>query len=77
MDPTTNICETAVIARPEDEVDRTILTPRVRDLMPPDGSVVIAGELVSVFCSPCQRWIDCHAGIAPDMALERHRSLAH
>jgi hypothetical protein len=45
--------------------------------MPPDGSVVIAGELVSVFCSPCQRWIDCHAGIAPEMALERHRSLAH
>jgi hypothetical protein len=57
--------------------DRLVASTRVRDITPADGSIVRSGELVSVFCAECQRWIDCHASITPEIALERHRYLIH
>jgi hypothetical protein len=69
--------EATLIRRSEVEPDLVVATPKVRDLTPADGSVVISGQLVSVFCAPCQRWIDCHAGISSEIALDRHADLLH
>ena len=52
-------------------------TRRARDLTPMDGSIARSGEVESVFCARCHRWIDCHAGISPEVAWERHGSLFH
>ena len=49
----------------------------MRDISPADGSIARSGSNVSVFCAPCQRWIDCLADIEPHVALERHGSLVH
>lgn len=48
-----------------------------REITPADGSVAGSGDLVCVFCAPCQRWIDCYDGIPPHVALERHGALFH
>jgi hypothetical protein len=48
-----------------------------RPMMPTDGSVVHSGTHSSIYCAPCARWIDCHAGIPPEAALERHAALLH
>ncbi len=48
-----------------------------RDLSPADGAVAQSGDNMSVYCAPCQRWVDCNAGIEPEVALERHRALIH
>jgi hypothetical protein len=45
--------------------------------MPADGSIARSGVHVSVFCAPCQRWIDCQADIPPEVAWERHGTLLH
>ncbi len=60
-------------------VDFTRARPRteIRDLTPADGSVAQSDNHVSVFCAPCQRWIDCHDEIPPSVALERHGTLFH
>jgi hypothetical protein len=39
--------------------------------------VARSGEVESVFCARCHRWIDCHAGISPEVAWERHGTLFH
>jgi hypothetical protein len=51
--------------------------PGVRDLTPLDGSIARSGQVESVFCARCHRWIDCHAGISPEVAWERHGTLFH
>jgi hypothetical protein len=43
----------------------------------PDWTLDPPGDLVSVFCAECERWIDCHDGITPEVALERHSKLIH
>ncbi len=48
-----------------------------REITPADGSVAGSGQLVCVFCAPCQRWIDCYDGIPPEVARERHGALFH
>ncbi len=48
-----------------------------REITPTDGSVAGSGQLVCVFCAPCQRWIDCYEGIPPEVARERHGELFH
>ena len=48
-----------------------------REITPADGSVAGSGQMVCVFCAPCQRWIDCYDGIPPEVARERHGSLFH
>jgi hypothetical protein len=48
-----------------------------RPMMPMDGSIVHSGTHASIYCAPCARWLDCHAGIPPEAALERHASLLH
>jgi hypothetical protein len=48
-----------------------------RDLTPADGSVGGWGELICVFCAPCQRWIDCYEGVPPEVARQRHGELFH
>jgi hypothetical protein len=48
-----------------------------RSISPADGSVAQSEANVSVYCAPCQRWIDCYADIEPDIALSRHVSLVH
>jgi hypothetical protein len=47
------------------------------DLSPMDGSVAQAGTNLSVYCAPCERWIDCYVGIEPQIALKRHALLVH
>jgi hypothetical protein len=69
--------EMAVTRRPDVDPDGTAVNHPVRDITPTDGSIVASGELVSVFCAPCQRWVDCYAGIPPDIVLNRHRNLLH
>ena len=54
-----------------------ITSPRDRKIAPPDGSVARSGDLVSVFCAQCQRWIDCYDGIPPEVARDRHGTLFH
>jgi hypothetical protein len=49
----------------------------LRDLTPPDGSVGGWGDLVCVYCAPCQRWIDCYEGVPPEVARQRHGELFH
>ncbi len=51
--------------------------PAEREITPADGSVAGSGQLVCVFCAPCQRWIDCYDGIPPEVARERHGALFH
>ena len=46
-------------------------------MMPTDGSVVHSGTHASIYCAPCGRWVDCHVGIPPESALERHATLLH
>jgi hypothetical protein len=48
-----------------------------REIMPTDGSVAESGGHVAVFCAACSRWVDCHAGINPMTALQRHADLIH
>jgi hypothetical protein len=48
-----------------------------REIVPVDGSVERSGDLVSVFCGQCQRWIHCYDRIEPEIALHRHVSLMH
>jgi len=48
-----------------------------RPMMPTDGSVVHSGTHASIYCAPCGRWVDCHVGIPPESALERHAALLH
>ena len=48
-----------------------------RDIMPTDGSVAHFGNHASIYCARCERWVDCHDGIAPETALERHSALLH
>ena len=62
--------------RSDDGSQEQARTP-IRDITPGDGAVVQSGDLTSVFCAPCQRWIDCQADIPTDIALDRHRSLVH
>jgi hypothetical protein len=45
--------------------------------MPVNGTVVRLESHVSIFCTPCERWIDCHDGIEPQLALDRHGALMH
>lgn len=56
---------------------RVMTSPRVREITPTDGSVARLGDHVSVYCAPCQRWIDCHDAIPPEVALGRHGELLH
>lgn len=51
--------------------------PARHEMIPTDGSVVRAGNHVSIYCAPCAKWIDCHDGIQPELALERHVALLH
>jgi hypothetical protein len=75
---------------PDDYSGRNALTQRatvdtedgpadhgVRHLSPPDGSIAGSGQLVCVYCAPCQRWIDCYDGIPPEVVLARHGTLFH
>ncbi len=48
-----------------------------RELMPMDGSIAHFGHHASIYCAPCCRWVDCHDGIRPETALERHAALLH
>ena len=48
-----------------------------RQITPADGSVAGSGQMVCVFCAPCQRWVDCYEGIPPEIARERHGELFH
>jgi hypothetical protein len=51
--------------------------PVLREMIPTDGSIVRAGNHLSIYCAPCARWIDCHDGIPPNTALARHAALVH
>ncbi len=57
------------------KVDAAASMPRV--IMPTDGSVAESGGHVAVYCSPCNRWVDCHTDIEPATALQRHAELMH
>ncbi len=46
-------------------------------MSPADGSVAQSEGNVSVYCAPCQRWVDCYADIAPEIVLSRHVALVH
>jgi hypothetical protein len=56
--------------------DRAAYVAR-QDMIPTDGSIVHAGNHVSIYCAPCARWIDCHLGVPPETALARHAALVH
>ncbi len=73
----TNMSDTVVSRRAAAYTARVMTSPRVREITPADGSVARLGDHVSVYCAPCQRWIDCHDGIAPEVARERHIELFH
>jgi hypothetical protein len=72
-----NRADTVVSRRAEAYAARVMTSPRVREITPADGSAARLGEHVSVYCAPCQRWIDCHQGIPPVVAGERHGELFH
>jgi hypothetical protein len=69
--------DTIVTRRGAAEAARVMTSARVRQFTPADGSVARIEEHVSVYCAPCQRWIDCHEGIPPEVARERHGDLLH
>jgi hypothetical protein len=69
--------ETVVSPRAAAYAARVMTSPRVREITPADGSVARLGDHVSVYCAPCQRWIDCHEEIPPDIARRRHADLFH
>ncbi len=56
---------------------RVMTSPRVREITPADGSVARPGRSCECVLRPCQRWIDCHDAIPPEVALGRHRELLH
>ncbi len=66
-----------VAGQPEAKAEERIAAHANREITPADGSVAGSGELVCVFCAPCQRWIDCYDGIPPEVALDRHAALFH
>ena len=59
----------------DSRIDATATRPR--EIMPMDGAVVEAGGHVAIYCASCGRWVDCHGGIPPETALERHSDLIH
>ncbi|HEV3281797.1 MAG TPA: hypothetical protein VG032_09360 [Acidimicrobiales bacterium] len=69
--------DTIVSRRAAAYAAQVMASPRVREMTPPDGSVARIENHVSVYCAPCQRWIDCHEGIPPEVARERHGELLH
>ncbi len=70
--------EPVVIRRPvvEFKGDRPS-AQQSRPIAPTDGSVARSDTHVSVFCAPCERWVDCCDGIDPESALARHVDLIH
>ncbi len=77
MQENSTMGETVVSRRAAAYAARVMTSPRVREITPADGSVARLGEHVSVYCAPCQRWIDCHDGIPPEVAQKRHGELFH
>ncbi len=61
--------------RGQSDVSSASVGPRA--ITPTEGAVIESGGHTAVYCASCQRWIDCHAGIAPGTALERHSALIH
>jgi hypothetical protein len=59
------------------ELVRAAEAAKHREIVPVDGSVERSGDLVSVFCGQCQRWIHCYDRIDPAIALRRHAELLH
>jgi hypothetical protein len=77
MHQNTEKSEVTVIRGPAVDFTKARPRPDARDLTPADGSVAQSENHVNVYCAPCQRWIDCHDDITPEVVLARHCTLFH
>jgi hypothetical protein len=77
MDKDDYLGREALARRAAEKADSDLTGHVDREITPADGSVAGSGQLVCVFCAPCQRWIDCYDGIPPEIAHQRHGALFH